>query len=249
MKRNELIAGTAAAAAAIFAARATGDADTAPQPVVRRITPPPANKPVNVAIVVGDSATVIDFAGPWEVFQDTWLGDANDMNDMNNIVMPFTPYLVSDSKAPVEATDMLEIVPRYTFATAPQPHIVVVGAQGGRSQAKLQWLREQTQKADVVMSVCTGAFVLGAAGLLDGQLATTHHDFYDAFAKRYPKAQLVRGPRFVENEKISCAGGLSSGIELALHVVERYYGRQVADRTAYYMEYTRSPKRPTINET
>jgi transcriptional regulator GlxA family with amidase domain len=69
--------------------------------------------------------------------------------------------------------------------------------------------------------------------------ATTHHDFYDRFARRYQDVELRRGKRFVENpvQKIASAGGLSSGIDLALRVVERYFGRPVAQRTAAYMEY------------
>jgi len=238
MKRNELIAASAAVAAACVTLR-SGVAAPEEQPVVRRLTPP-ANGNINVAIVVGESATVIDFAGPWEVFQDAMLGD------MEHMVMPFSPFLVSEKKAPIDASDDLRIVPRFTFENAPHASVIVVGAQAGNGPAKLAWLREQERKADVVMSVCTGAFVLAEAGMLDGKLATTHHDFYDKFAATYPRAHLVRGPRFVENEKVSCAGGLTSGIELALHVVERYYGREIADRTAYYMEYTRSPKRPVL---
>ena len=87
------------------------------------------------------------------------------------------------------------------------------------------------------MSVCTGAFVLGRAGLLDGRTATTHHDFWDEFQQRFPKVTLQRGSRFVEHERIATAGGLTSGIDLALRVVERYYGRETAVATAAYMEY------------
>jgi transcriptional regulator GlxA family with amidase domain len=88
------------------------------------------------------------------------------------------------------------------------------------------------------MSVCTGAFQLARAGLLDGQRATTHHDFYDRFADEFPQVHLERGLRFVENRRIATAGGLTSGIDLALHTVERYFGRDVAQWTADYMEYT-----------
>jgi len=90
---------------------------------------------------------------------------------------------------------------------------------------------------DLIMSVCTGAFQLGKAGLLAGKSATTHHDFFDQFAKAFPDINLKRGLRFVEEEKVSSAGGLTSGIDLALHVVERYFGREVAQTTAAYMEY------------
>ena len=91
------------------------------------------------------------------------------------------------------------------------------------------------------MSICTGAFKLASAGLLDGKKATTHHDYMDAFAKKFPNVQLERGQRFVQSsDVIYTAAGLSSGIDLALHIVEKFYGREVADRTAAYMEYRRS---------
>jgi YHS domain-containing protein len=87
------------------------------------------------------------------------------------------------------------------------------------------------------MSVCTGAFVLAKTGLLDGKSATTFHGAFGRFAMTFPKIELKRGARFVENGNLATAGGLSSGIDLALRVVERYYGREVAQKTAYTMEY------------
>jgi transcriptional regulator GlxA family with amidase domain len=88
------------------------------------------------------------------------------------------------------------------------------------------------------MSVCTGAFQLARAGLLAGIAATTHHDFWDKFAKEFPDIELKRGVRFVDSGRIATAGGLTSGIDMALHVVERYYGVDVAETTARYMEHT-----------
>jgi transcriptional regulator GlxA family with amidase domain len=73
--------------------------------------------------------------------------------------------------------------------------------------------------------------------LLNGKSATTHHDFIDKLEKGFPDVKVVRGVRFVEGDRISTAGGLSSGIDLALRVVERYFGRKVAENTATYMEY------------
>ena len=87
------------------------------------------------------------------------------------------------------------------------------------------------------MSVCTGAFLLAKTGLLSGKAATTHHAAYSQFAMTYSDIQLKRGARFVEEDNLATAGGLSSGIDLALHVVERYYGRDAATKTAYQMEY------------
>ena len=87
------------------------------------------------------------------------------------------------------------------------------------------------------MSVCTGAFVLAETGLLDGKTATTHHGFYSDFQSEFPRVRLVRGRRFVEHERLATAGGLTSGIDLALRVVERYLGSPEAIATARYLEY------------
>jgi transcriptional regulator GlxA family with amidase domain len=93
------------------------------------------------------------------------------------------------------------------------------------------------RKADLVMSVCTGAYVLADAGLLDGRTATTHHGSHADFEARYPRIELVRGERFVEHDRVATAAGLTSGIDLALRVVERYLGRPAAEGTARYMEH------------
>lgn len=99
------------------------------------------------------------------------------------------------------------------------------------------WLRRMDREGEVVMSVCTGAFQLGRAGLLDDKQTTTHHEFYDQFQKAFLKTRLVKGRRYVQSDHVYTAGGLTSGIDLALHIVETYYGRGVAQKTAEYMEY------------
>ena len=131
----------------------------------------------------------------------------------------------------------LTVVPNYTFANAPKPQIIVIPAQGGRSEAQKSWLLANAKTADVTMSVCTGASMLAAYGMLDGENATTHHLYEHGIQERYPAVHFVEGLRYVENDRVSTAAGLTSGIDLALHVVERYYGRPVAQATADYMEY------------
>jgi putative intracellular protease/amidase/YHS domain-containing protein len=150
---------------------------------------------------------------------------------------PFRLYTVSDNTNPIHAGGGMKIVPEYTFADAPAPKIIVIPAQSEPSKAMLDWIRQQTKNTDVTMSVCTGAFVLAKTGLLDGKSATTFHGAFASFAMRFPNIQVKRGARFVENGNLATAGGLSSGIDLALRVVERYYGRQVAEKTAYNLEY------------
>jgi len=183
--------------------------------------------PVTVAFLLSEGATMIDFTGPWEVFQD-----ANPAGREG-----FRLYTVAETTAPIRATGGMKIVPDYSISNAPAPNVIVIPAQSAPSAAVREWLKRSAETADVVMSVCTGAFVLASTGLLDGQAATTHHDFYGAFERRYPKVSVQRGKRFVEGPKFATAGGLTSGMDLALRVVERYFGRETAERTAYYMEY------------
>lgn len=189
---------------------------------------PPKTGAIPVAFVISPRWTVIDAMGPWEVFQDAAV-DAKDE--------AFELFTVAESLAPVTGSAGIKVVPNYTFANAPQPKVVVIGAQAGRAPAMFDWLKRASETADVIMSVCTGAFILAQSGLIDGKTATTHHDFFDSFAQKFPKVELKRGLRFVEEKKFSSAGGLTSGIDLALRVVERYFGRAAAEKTAFYMEY------------
>ena len=228
MKRREFMSQSAVvAAAACFPNTLAGT--FLPE---NKLTPPAKGK-IPVAVAISEGVTVIDFAGPWEVFQDVHVtGRGSSMDEQ----MPFQLYTVSEKTEDITGSGGLKLVPDYTFDTAPQPKVVVVPAQRG-SKALHAWLRKVSATADVTMSVCTGAFQLGKAGLLSGKSATTHHDFFEQFEKAFPDVSLKRGLRFVENEKISTAGGLSSGIDLALRVVDRYFGRDVAQATATYMEY------------
>jgi putative intracellular protease/amidase/YHS domain-containing protein len=190
---------------------------------------PPATGSIPVAFVISDDAVIIDFCGPWEVFHDVDIPGRKD--DAFNL------YTVAETARPVTASGGMKIVPDYTFETAPAPKLVVIPAQNGASPAMFEWIRKSAKSADVTMSVCTGAFVLAKTGLLSGKAATTIHHAYTDLAMQFPDIQVKRGARFVDEGNLASSGGLSSGIDLALHVVERYYGREVAERTAYLMEY------------
>src|SRR5438876_3903560 len=190
---------------------------------------PPAQGSIPVAFVISNDAQVIDFTGPWEVFQDVMVPGRTDH--------PFHLYTVSKSTSPIHASGGMKIVPDYTFENAPEPKVIVIPAQSKPSEATLEWIRKSTKTADVTMSVCTGAFVLARTGLLSGKPATTYHGAFATFASEFPDIHLKRGARFVEDGNLATAGGLSSGIDLALRVVERYYGHHVAQKTAYDLEY------------
>src|SRR5438046_7109201 len=151
--------------------------------------------------------------------------------------MPFRLYTVAETKKQIRTSGGMQIVSDYTIQNAPQPKVIVIPAQSAPSPAVLEWIRNSSKTTDVTMSVCTGAFVLAKTGLLNGKSATTYHGAFVRFAMQFPDVQLKRGARFVENGNLATAGGLSSGIDLALRVVERYYGREVARKTAYNIEY------------
>jgi transcriptional regulator GlxA family with amidase domain len=189
---------------------------------------PPTQGNIPVAFLISEAAVIIDFCGPWEVFRDVMIPGGNH---------PFQLYTVSDKTDPIRAGGGMKIVPDYTFANAPAPKVIVIPAQSDPSPAMLEWIRKNSKDTDVTMSVCTGAFVLAKSGLLSGKSATTFHAAFNAFAMEFPDIHLKRGARFVEDDNLATAGGLSSGIDLALRVVERYYGRDVAQKTAYNMEY------------
>jgi transcriptional regulator GlxA family with amidase domain len=190
---------------------------------------PPVHGSIPVAFVISEGAVVIDFCGPWEVFQDVNVPGRQDA--------PFGLYTVAETTQPIRASAGLRITPDYSFDTAPAPKVIVIPAQSSSSAATLDWIRKASKSADVTMSVCTGAFLLAKTGLLSGKAATTHHASYKTFAMQFPDVQLKAGARFVEASGLASAGGLSSGIDLALRVVERYFGRDVAEQTAYQMEY------------
>ena len=226
---------------AVYVSRAEKAPEKAATPTAQAAAlKPPAKGPINVAFVISEGANVMDIAGAWEVFSDAMLtskGKPWHETDGDDMSMPFNTYTVSDSLKPVNAANGLVIIPNYSFETAPKPQVIVIPAQGGRSAAQKAWLLSNSATADVTMSVCTGASMLAKYGLLDGLTATTHHTYAANMQKQYPAVHFVSGTRFVENGKVATAGGLTSGIDLALHIVERYYGQEVAQVTANFMEY------------
>jgi putative intracellular protease/amidase len=195
----------------------------------------PATGKINVAFILTEGSVMIDFAGPWETFQDVMVPARGPKMEDQHV---FHLYTVSDYKNPIHASSGIEIIPDYTFEDAPQPMIVVIPAQMGDSPKMLEWIRKTSARGNVVMSVCNGAFNLAETGLLDGHPATSYHTSYASFQHLFPKVQVERGRRWVQSTPtIFTAGGLSSGIDLALHIVELYYGRDIAQETARTMEY------------
>jgi transcriptional regulator GlxA family with amidase domain len=231
MNRRQFAAGVVAAGIGVPLAVTRGDASGRVEPtrLPKRPLPIPPGGTIRTAVAVGPGVNVIDMSGPWEVFQDSAVSGAR---------AQFELFTVAADREPVSASGGLLVTPTYTYETAPAPHLVVIPAHQS-TERTVRWLRDVAGHADLLMSVCTGAFVLAQTGLLDGKTATTHHQSYDALASDFPRIHVVRGRRFVEHDHVATAGGLTSGIDLALRVVERYLGRPAADATTRYMEYTR----------
>ena len=244
MKRREFVEGSVALGllgtfssisypAAAFSGSSPQKTKAAGSTAVSNPLTPPAHGQIPVAFVVSRGTVMIDLAGPWEVFNSVMIMSRGPSMDDQ---MPFQTYTVAESTQPV-AMGGIKIIPDYTFANAPTPKIVVIPAQAGQTEAMLNWIRKATKTTDVTMSVCTGAFVLASTGLLAGKPATTHHNSYKSMAIQFPDISVQRGARFVESGNMATSGGLTSGIDLALHVVERYFGRKIAEGTAYLLEY------------
>jgi transcriptional regulator GlxA family with amidase domain len=201
-----------------------GSAASAAPPEMRLTLP--KSGAVTVAFVVSDGTTLIDLAGPMQVF-----------DQIQAPGVPFQSFTVSQSRRPIGAGS-LTIVPDYTFANAPRADIVVVAAQSGDSPPYLHYLRRMAAGGSLMLSVCTGVSKLARAGLLDGLEATSHHDYISMLGKLYPKVHFLPDQAWVHSApRIYTAGGETSGIELALHIVELYYDHAVAVKTAHYMDY------------
>lgn len=185
------------------------------------------------AIVIFDDVEVLDFAGPFEVFSVT---------GRRRKLEPFDVYTVAERLAPVAARNGLSINPRYSFADCPPPEILVIpGGYGTRREMKnammLKWVARVAPACELVLSVCTGALVLGAGGLLDDREATTHFMAFDELRAIAPHTNVREDRRIVDNGKIILSAGVSAGIDMSLHVVARLLGVEVARETARYMEY------------
>jgi transcriptional regulator GlxA family with amidase domain len=194
----------------------------------------------NVAILIFDAVEVLDFAGPFEVFAVT-----DELQDH----AVFNTFTLAEGPGTVRAVSGLKVVPDHTLESAPSPDVLVVpGGFGTRAllqrPALLEWIRGRARRAEITLSVCTGALVLAKAGLLDGLRVTTHHEALDLLRGLAPAATVDPSRRFHDNGAILTAAGISAGIDCALHVVARLAGTAAAEATMRYMEYGRFAQTP-----
>lgn len=196
----------------------------------------------DVAFVVAPAAELVDIVGPWGVFEH--------VRPPANAPSPFRLITVAASKEPLRLSGGMTVTPDATFAETRRPDVVVVPAMPDESVTEelLDWLRQVSKTTTVTLSVCNGAFLLAAAGLLDGRTATCHHFGYASMRIQYPEVTVVRGVRWVDHGNIATAGGLTSGTDLALRVLQRLLGNDAAEQVIDDLEHLGDGwKDPTVN--
>lgn len=193
--------------------------------------------PVTFGLLLFDEVEVLDACGPFEVF--TVAGELARTGDGRPLLRVIT---IAGSAAPVVASGGLRIVPDHSIHDDPVFDVLVV--PGGElaaiervDEATVRWLAARHESARVTLSVCTGAFLLAQAGVLDGRPATTHWAAEEELASRWPAVRVAREPRWVDDGDVVTAAGISAGIDASLHVVRRMFGADLAERTARLMEY------------
>jgi transcriptional regulator GlxA family with amidase domain len=193
----------------------------------------PSARTREVLLYLFDDVEVLDFAGPFEVFS---------VAGRSKAVKPFRVRTVGRTGAPVRARNGLTVLPDLSITDAPAADVVIVpGGFGTRplvgDPVTLDWLATVVPTAEVSLSVCTGALLLGAAGLLRGLNATTHHGAFGELRDVAPETRVLEHARVVDNGAIVTSAGISAGIDAALHLVARLEGQLCAEETAHYMEY------------
>jgi transcriptional regulator GlxA family with amidase domain len=191
-----------------------------------------------VGIVVFDGVEILDFCGPYEVFSVTRLPDHDGPED----VSPYDVHLVAEHSTPCTTTGGMIVTPHHDFTTCPPLDLLLVpGGNGTRREqanpAMLAWLRERARAAELVTSVCTGALVLGHAGLLDGRRATTHWEALATMRSALPAVTVDATRHYIRDGDRMTAAGIAAGIDMALRIVADDLGEAVARMSARYMEY------------
>jgi len=191
-----------------------------------------------VGIVIFPEVEVLDFCGPYEVFSVTRLDEVRRREEPS----PFQVLLVAEEAEPVQASGGMRVIPDCTLSTCPGLDVLVVpGGWGTRreihNEVLIDWIAQRGRQVETLAAVCTGAMLLGKAGLLDGRRATTHWRSLGWLRESFPAVTVEEHLHVVEDGHILTSAGISAGIDLALKVVARYHGEAIARATARHMEY------------
>lgn len=197
------------------------------------------NTQLTVGILIFDEVEVLDFCGPFEVFSTARKPNQHDDNQKL-----FNAIIIAETDSIVSCRGGLLVQPTATIENHPPLDIIVIpGGHGTRktvlNQRIIEWIQQQNELTQLTTSVCTGAFLLAEGKLLDNHRATTHWASIDRMKNTYPNIQVLTDTRFVDEGHIITSAGVSAGIDMSLHVVERLYDRETAQWTARSMEYER----------
>jgi len=180
-----------------------------------------------------ERAELLDFAGPYEAFSSARYEDGTKC---------FNTFSVGQSKGTITSNNGLPCGVEYDFEDAPDIDILVVpGGQGTRTEidnpVAIDWIKGIAESAELMTSVCTGSFLMAQAGLLNGKKATTHWGSIERMRETFPETELLEQVRFVDDGFVVSSAGVSAGIDMSLHVIERLCGRDAAASSARLMEY------------
>lgn len=195
---------------------------------------------LTIGILLFDGVEVLDFAGPFEVFSvASRIAAARGFAAPD----PFQVVTVSRDGGGVVARHGLQILSSAAIGDHPALDVLIVPGgvvdQALADADLLAWIRDAAGKAQLTASVCTGAFLLAKAGLLDGRRATTHWEDIADLRVRHPLVQVIEKLAFVDEGKIVTSAGISAGIDMSLHLVARLLGENAAIETARQMQYDR----------
>jgi transcriptional regulator GlxA family with amidase domain len=196
------------------------------------------NLPLTVGILIFDEVEVLDVTGPFEVFSATRLNEERRFSEPS----PFKLALISETLKTIIATGGLRLTPDLTFDSNVKLDLLIVpGGRGTRREVDntklIQWISKQTSGTPLTASVCTGSCLLGKAGLLDGRIATTHWKAFDFLRLSAPKAHILTDVQFTTVEPVFTSAGVASGIDLSLRIVSYFFGTEIGQATAHYMQY------------
>lgn len=191
-----------------------------------------------VGILVFQDVEILDFCGPYEVLASVRLDESKRRAESS----PFKILLIAETLDPVKTNGGLRVLPDVTLENCPAlDWLIVPGGWGVRreinNQRLVSWIGERGRNSELAASVCTGAMLLGKAGLLEGKRATTHISTLDWMRAEFAGVTVVEELRWVEDGKIITSAGVSAGIDMALRLVERTFGSEIAHATADHMEY------------
>ena len=184
--------------------------------------------PRSILILAFPRAQLLDVTGPLQVF-----ASVNELALERGQPAPYAPRVVAADAGPIETSSGLVVMAQSLRSAARRPDTVIVaggkGVHAASQDARLvRWVRQQAARARRVASVCTGAFMLAEAGLLDGRRAVTHWARCDEFAARYPNVRVEADPIFIREGALWTSAGVTAGIDLALALVEEDLGRATA---------------------